>query len=330
MELTVQRYEASYEKKWDDFVMKCAYNGTFQQTRNFLNYHPEGRFVDASLVIWKGASDILAVIPAVEQQIERNRLFISHPGATFGGITFNKAFYNTEHMERLFDVLEKYLKTEKYSLAILKQPSSIFSKYRNDLLEYFFFQKGWSNSKEISFVIDFDNYDPDIISNYSSSKRRDYRYSEKNDLYFRELSSRAEIALFHDCLVETLLKHNTLPVHSYAELLDFKENRLSDIVSFYGVFHGDKMVAASMVFRFKRDVFHTQYLAAKQDALDLFPNNYLDTKLIEIAREEGFKWFSFGISTEDHGRVLNNRLARFKEGFGTTYCNNQIFSKQIG
>ena len=51
MELTVQPYIADQEAAWDRFVMQESGNGTFLQTRNFLNYHPAGRFEDASLVV---------------------------------------------------------------------------------------------------------------------------------------------------------------------------------------------------------------------------------------------------------------------------------------
>ena len=40
MEFTVQPYTADQEAAWDRFVMQESGNGTFLQTRNFLNYHP--------------------------------------------------------------------------------------------------------------------------------------------------------------------------------------------------------------------------------------------------------------------------------------------------
>ena len=43
MEFTVQPYTAEQEAAWDRFVMQESGNGTFLQTRNFLNYHPAGQ-----------------------------------------------------------------------------------------------------------------------------------------------------------------------------------------------------------------------------------------------------------------------------------------------
>ena len=45
-------YQSSLEHDWDKFIDEKSINGTFLQSRRFINYHPEGRFKDASLVIY--------------------------------------------------------------------------------------------------------------------------------------------------------------------------------------------------------------------------------------------------------------------------------------
>lgn len=330
VDLHIQRYDDSLAEKWDKFVLRDSFNGTFLQTRNFLDYHPKGRFEDASLVIWKGTSDILAVVPAGAVGSDgQGKGFSSHPGSTFGGLVFGSAFYNLDHVKAVFETLENYLVQEGYTHALFKQSPQTFSSKSNDLLEYFFFQRGWRDYRELSFVIDLENYADDIISNFTSSRRRDYRYGVRHGLEFRKLSTRQEIAGFYEMLCKNLEKFDASPVHTLDELHDFHEGRLAGIAEFFGVFSGRKLIAGSMVFRFDKTVFHTQYLVASQEDLKLFPNNFMDANLIRVARDEGFRWFSFGISTEEHGRVLNERLARFKEGFGTTYCNNKVFTKEL-
>ena len=89
------------------------------------------------------------------------------------------------------------------------------------------------------------------------------------------------------------------------------------------------MLAGSMVFKFNKQVFHSQYLASDQNNLKLFPMEYLNTNLINTAKKEGYKTFSFGISTEDHGKILNEGLAQFKEGFDSLYCINRTYLKKL-
>ena len=54
-----EKYNEKDEKKWDDFVMEKSINGTFLQTRRFLNYHPKDRFVDESIIIYNKKNNIL-------------------------------------------------------------------------------------------------------------------------------------------------------------------------------------------------------------------------------------------------------------------------------
>lgn len=326
LELKIREYDSGDQEKWDRFVMEKSMNGTFLQTKKFLDYHGE-RFQDASLVIYKGNDTIVAVVPACEINEQGRKIFHAHCGSTFGGIVIAEDFYNIEHMDAIMTVLEDYLKEKKYDEVRIKCTSDIFSKQNSNLLYYFLFQRGYTSYDELSCYVDFVQYNEDIISNFSSSRRRDYKYSLKNDLVFRKIDDRANIESFYMILCDNLQKFGAVPVHSLEELLDFKEERLRDIVEFYGVFQESRMIAGSMVFLFGTQVFHTQYLAADQSCLKLFPMNFLDANLIMTARERGFRYFSLGTSTEEHGKVLNKHLAEFKEGFGTQYGINKMYVK---
>lgn len=55
-------YRAEWATCWDDFVNRSQ-NGTIYHTRRFLTYHPAGRFVDASLLVYHD-DQMIAVVPA--------------------------------------------------------------------------------------------------------------------------------------------------------------------------------------------------------------------------------------------------------------------------
>lgn len=326
VKLMITLYENQYKEEWDTFVMKHSINGTFLQTRRFLEYHRD-RFIDTSLIIYKGTNTIVAVVPACVIEEDGKRIFSSHRGSTFGGIVFSDTFYNIEHVEAVIELLEEYIKEQGYDEIQLKCTSDIFAKGNMNLVNYFLYQKGYTVYDEMSSYIEFDCYKEEIVSNFSAGRRRGYRYSLKNNFKFRKLESYEELTTFYDILCENLKKFGTNPVHKLEELRTFKEQQLSDIVEFFGVYYNQEMIAGSMVFKFEKRVFHTQYLAAKQDKLRLYPMNFLDSKLIETARDSGFQYFSFGISTEEKGKFLNKQLAQFKEGFGTQYGINKTYIK---
>ncbi|MDD6482799.1 MAG: GNAT family N-acetyltransferase [Lachnospiraceae bacterium] len=324
-------YEDKFEDRWDRFIKNDSINGTFLQSRDFLNYHPQGRFVDASLLVIQGSS-IVAVIPACKVEDDYGKHFVSHKGSTFGGIVLHKEKYNIKTLQDIFLRLEQYLKDNHYVDAKMSQTSDIFSKKEMDLLDYFYYKQGWKSYSEISFYVDIEKAPDDLLRILSSSRRRDYKYSLKHDLQFRRLQTDHEIEEFHSLLSQNLKKFGAKPVHSVNELLEFKNKRLVNIVDFYGVYKRDaKLVAATMLFYFGKNVLHTQYLAQSQNKedLNLYAMEFLNYNTMLLAREKGFKKFSFGISTEDQGKVLNIGLATFKEGFGCDYCNNKTYIKQF-
>ena len=77
MALFIKKYTPQYAVEWDQFIEKESLNGTFLQTRKFIDYHPIDRFTDHSLIIFKG-NKIIAVILACEIMESDERIFFSH------------------------------------------------------------------------------------------------------------------------------------------------------------------------------------------------------------------------------------------------------------
>ena len=87
-------YNPQLEKRWDKFVLNESMNGTFLQTRRFLNYHPKDRFEDASFLI-ESSGTIIAAFPGNHTNTGK---WISHQGSTFGGPIISKNFYTAERV----------------------------------------------------------------------------------------------------------------------------------------------------------------------------------------------------------------------------------------
>jgi len=328
MNLTVERYSKELEGKWDDFVLKGSVNGTFLQTRRFLNYHSTDKFEDASILIMNG-TNIVAVIPAHSMEREDGKHYYSHLGSTFGGVVLSPAAYSVSYLEAIFPTIDGFLREEKYNHVLMKSTSDMFSNVPMDLLDYEFFRFGYDQYDEIAFYLKCADIPEDGLSMMSSSRRRDYRYSLKNDFRIERLETDDQVEVFYSILEENLKKFNTSPVHTLQELLDFKNYRLPDTVRFYGVFDEDEMVAGAMLFDFAHRVLHTQYLACMPEYNSKFAMSFMDYNLLMTAKREGFKCFSFGTSTGNHGRDLNIGLALYKEGFGCTYSVNRTYYRII-
>lgn len=328
MALTVQYFESTMAAEWDDFVLNKSMNGTFLQTRNFINYHPEGRFVDRSLCIRKG-NELVGTILACELMDEGKRTFFAHKGTTFGGITISNKIYSASAINELMEALHAFLQEEGFEKIYLKMVPDAYQKENANLLDYFLYKNGYTCYNELNYYMHLDRYKDDVIAQFSTSKRRDYRYSLKNPLQFKTLETKEEIAQFYEVLKLNLAKLNLHAVHTLEDLYDLKFNRFDDNIRFYGVYLEDKMIAGSMIFIFDGRIFHTQYLSSDEQYLKLFPMDFLITNLIQTAVDMDMELFSFGICTEDQGRYLNLGLSRFKEGFGTEFCINRSYEKEV-
>lgn len=315
-------YEEKYEKEWDDLVLNDSINGNFLQTRNFLNYHEKDKFVDHSLMFYK-EDKLVAVLPANE--VENGQILISHQGSTYGGLIVRKLFASTVNYNWIFEEMIEYFKKKKYHKVHIYTPNWLYrnDNKRNELLDYYYQIKGFQSCAEIGFYIDMSNLEEGYEKCFDKLRRRKLSKAYKENLIFKELKTDEELGLFYEVLVDNMLKFKTNPIHTYEELLEFWHYRLKDITFFYGVFLGEVLIAGSMVWNFcNKKVFHTQYLASRQNYLVYSPNEFLYTKLIEEARKQNYKYLSYGTASLEHGKIYNEGLGRYKEGYNTdTYMN---------
>lgn len=325
-----EKYIDESEKIWDEFLEKDSINGTFLQTRRFLSYHPKERFVDASYMVYDEKNNLAALCPACEIYEGGKKIFFSHKGSTYGGIVFNKKNYTVEKVLLIIQCLEAKIKEEGFQEVWYKITPSAFAVESDDLLKFCLCHENYTEYKELNLLVNLKQCKENLISNLAQGKRTNVHNCEKQGVELKRLNSLEEITEFHDVLRETLSKYDLSPVHSVEELWDFKERRLKEECEFYGIFDGNKMIAGSMMFYFiSAKTAHTQYLCARHEYDTLSPMSYMYYCMMDIARKKEFEKISWGITTEHLGLEINMGLTKSKEAFGSTYCNNGVFHKQL-
>jgi hypothetical protein len=319
-------YQEKYRNVWEEFVEKNSANGTFLQTRRFMDYHLVGQFQDCSILIFNRKNKLTAVCPANEYVKDGKHIFMSYQGATFGGPVVAKKYYKAKYILPLIQELTMYLIESGYDEIWFRPTADLFTVTDTALLEYAFCHVGYQEFKELSTFIDYDDYNQEVITNLDNGKRGHVRACEKEGLVFKTIETREEIKTYYEILCENLNKYGIKPVHSLEELYDLKYNRLQDEVAFFGTYKGKQMIAGGMVFFFERTrTVHTQYLSAKQDSLSLSPMTYTYYKMICEMQQKGYRKISWGTVTEDLGRYLNQGLVASKEAFGSKHCMNRIY-----
>ena len=325
----IEPYEEEHERLWDDFVLNKSINGTFLQSRSFLNYHPKDRFEDCSLLIFNQKNNLAAVVPACKDPND-TACFFSHKGSTYGGIVLDKKHYNGDTLLEIIESLEDYLRTAQFRSMYLKITPDILSVESPSLLEYLLYYKKYQQYSELNTYIDLEKYDEDILSNFNQAKRRNINNCIKENLKCKKIYSDNEIIIMHTIIKDNLKKYSVKPVHTAEELIKLKNIYIPNNIDFFVSHIEDNFNAAIVVFYFpKTKTIHTQYLCSKEEFAKLSPMSFMYYSMILEAKKINYKKISWGVSTEDFGHALNQGLLKNKESYGSTYSVNKTFYKEL-
>ena len=281
--------------------MEGSKNGTFMLKRGYVEYHSD-RFTDASVVFENDEKEAIAIMPASRHGDEVR----SHGGLTYGGVVVDKRMTAARMLE-VFDALKQHLKGEGVQRLIYKRVPSIYYSYPSDEDLYALFRNGAELfRRDISTTIDLSCPVP-----FSSIRMRYVKKARKNGLEVRETTDYEQyIAMLTEVLST---RHNAKPPHT-ADELRMLASRFPDVIKLFCAYRGEEMLAGVLAFD-TPNVVHAQYIANSEAGREI---GALDLVMDYLIHEysAGHRYFDFGISTEDAGRVLNTGLIGQKEMFG--------------
>ena len=292
-------YRAGDRNVWDALVAQ-ARNGHFQFLRDYMEYHAD-RFEDLSLLIWRG-SRIVALMAGHRS----GTAYYSHQGLSFGGL-IQHADFSVNWVIPVMTKIRIWLQQQGFKTWIYKTLPTLYHHQpaMSDHWALFVLGATW-HYRNTSVTIDLSN-----SFNMHKNRKRALSAVGKRELEYRE--SR-DASLFHPILTDLLLrKFGRSPVHTQAEmqrLMDtFPEN-----IRLHLALRQETVFAGVLMYNYA-GVAHAQYIAATPDGEQAEALTGLFHHLIQsIYHQE--RYFDFGICNEENGAVLNEGLARFKEGFG--------------
>ena len=298
--MKVERYSAAVAGEWDAFVRR-ARNGLFLFERGYMDYHAD-RFTDASL-LFRDGEKLVAVLPACAA----GDTLASHGGLTFGGLVLDETVRLGRVVE-LVSALTAKLPELGFSRLLYKQVPTFFFEPQSAEDSYALFRAGARITRvDANFVTDLAR--PVEVQ---ERRRRSAKKATKAGVTVTESADFS--AFWAQALVPVLqARHGVAPVHSVAEIELLRARFPQNIRLFVATREG--RVLAGTVLYLYRGVTHAQYIAANDEGRDTGALDLVFSALLENAPGAP-RFFSFGISTEDAGRVLNEGLAEWKEGFG--------------
>ena len=296
--LSVKPYTPADAAAWDALVARSR-NGNLLHRRGYMDYHAE-RFADASLLIEKDG-ELIAVLPANRDGEQVS----SHGGLTYAGLISSQALRAEAALEA-FEKIAGHYRALGVKRLLYKAVPHVFHACPAEEDLYALHRLGARLvRRDLSSVIAL--REP---FEFTDERRRAVTKARKAGLSVR---TGGDLAPFHALLTDVLARHEATPVHSLAELR-LLQGRFPQQIVLHEVADEHDVLAAALVYDLGPAV-HTQYLAASEAGRQRHALSLLLAELIEHTYAHK-RHFSFGISTEQAGRVLNAGLVAQKERFG--------------
>lgn len=294
----IVRYTPDKQAEWDAFV-EVSKNGTFLLKRGYMDYHAD-RFTDCSLMFYF-KEKLYALLPA---NTEGNTLY-SHQGLTYGGLIMNETC-SAANVLNLFFEMNSWLKAQGFQKVLYKPIPSIYSTLPSEEDLYALFRcQAILKACGISTAIDYSQ-----LSKWHKDRHTALNRSKRNHVTVRQTQ---HIHAFWQILTSNLqTRHGVLPVHTQQEMELLMQRFPENIVLYEAIDTNEECIAGMLAYRSK-NVLHSQYLAASLQGKKC---GAIEAIMEAILQEKGYRYFDFGISTEEGGRYLNEGLIYQKEGFG--------------
>ena len=296
----VKQYQESDYVSWNTFVDQ-AKNATFLFHRDFIEYHKD-RFEDYSLLVFEGKK-LIAILPANRA----GEIVYSHQGLTYGGLVYGENLKLAQIIQ-VFKTILIYLSENKITKIQLKTLPSIYHNTPAEELNYaLFLAEAQLIRRDTLAVIDV----PKPFE-FSKIRKRGIQKGINNNLVIKEVNDFEDF--WNQVLIPNLeTRHNAEPVHTLEEIQLLKSHFDKNIRQF-NVYYNDKIVAGTTVFE-SNNVAHCQYISKYDENENLGSLDFLYNYLINNVFADK-RFFDFGTSNENQGKILNNGLSYWKESFG--------------
>ncbi len=279
-----------YDARWDEFVWAHPAGTFFHQWKwrgvieSVFGYEPYYLLAEES-------GKPVGVLPLfLVRSLLFGRSLVAMPWAVYGGVVAisNEAerFLVQKATVLANDLHAKYLELRGnpylQSEPVTTTAGSVGAVKRKDLY--------------VTFMSEIDPSDEVNLNRIPRKQRRMVRQGEKHGL--KAVIDNQRLREFYEVYAASVHNLGT-PVFGYAYFESLVKN-FGDSCKVFLVEHGDKVVAAVMVFFYKDQVM-PYYGGALKGYLNLAPNDFMYWEVLRYGAAQGYKIFDFGRSKEGTG-----------------------------
>jgi len=271
--------------------------------RDFMEYHAD-RFTDFSLMIYR-KQQLKAVIPANLTQ----DVFFSHQGLSYGGVVIDEHIRLGELVAIVREVL-LFLHMRNIQKWYLKNIPAMYHTHPAGEIDWILFKLQATLYRRDAAVV-IDNSAQKIP--YQQRRMRAVKKAARSP-FTVQLGYEQLAPFWNELLIPNLLeRHGVAPVHSLQEIQRLARCFPQNIVQ-HNVYLNHRIVAGCTLF-LNQTVAHAQYISANAEGRSSGGLDFLFDQLIRQTYAR-YRYFSFGISNENNGQLINSGLQDWKEGFG--------------
>lgn len=310
LDWSIRKYQPEDADVWDRLVAESR-QGTMLHMRGYMDYHSD-RFHDCSLIALKKGKPI-CLLPA---NIRDDGTLSSHGGLTYGGWLTPLSHFDGSDMLQLFEAWIEWCRKNGIGQIIYKAVPHIYHRIPAEEDLYALFRFGATlETVNLSTAIDMRNN-----PGFNTLQKRHLKKASISNPWIKETSNVAEfMPILQECLQN---RHNAAPVHTENELQMLKD-RFPLGIRLFLAGTGTKPEAAVCIYD-TNSVAHCQYIATSESGRENETLTYLMHHLIHKVFPEN-RYFDFGTSNENAGRILNSGLIHQKTGLGGRGIAHQIF-----
>ncbi len=316
--IEVKEYTEDHHKSWDEFVRDESRNGGIFQERDFLSYHPEGKFKDASLLFFEKGT-LMAVFPAAIIQENGKMKVVSHPGSSCGGLIFQFSATLQQVLEILESMIAYYQQNNIDSIEIrLSEP--IFNAIPDEELRYLLWHRGFTiKSQEISTCVKL----TESRLWEKLCRKRNLSYIKQQEKDGVKIVETNDVDKVYPVIEMNLkVRYNRIPTHSREELMRLKEI-YPDRIHYWIATKEDQVLGILVLFDVNTTGVHSFYIAKNEQYENVKAMPLLFHKAFEHYCRQGYAWFNFGISSR--GEQIKWGILEFKENVGGRATARQIW-----
>lgn len=302
-ELELRRYAPASAREWDEFAA-ASRNATFLHRRAYMDYHAD-RFRDCSLMAYRRGK-LCALLPAC---LLPDGTLSSHAGLTYGGWLLPPSHLDGAMLLSLMELWVDWCQSEGVRAIDYKPLPYIYAAAPSQEELYALWRLGFTQSAALlSAAVDLR-----YPWKFDMSKRQQARRAIKQGAVIVESDDYAPFwALLEACLGE---RHDAAPVHTLGEI-ERLHRAFPQNIRLFTLSEGGALQTGVCIYDTGL-VAHSQYAAttaaARRAGSLAALYNHLMTEVFASRR-----YFDFGTSNEQGGRVLNAGLLTQKYSMGAT------------